>query len=343
MKRLMSPLFGLLLVFVPACQARGSDPSGTGPSTPAPAEAAAPKAPADTVLARVNGKDIPSSHLERALKLFLAMNSPDPGAISAAQIQELRKQLLQDLIGSELLYQASQAAGIQVDDDAVAQQVQALQGKFATDAEFTKYLQDQGLTPDMVGEQARRSLATGQLIQREVGSKVSVSDEDIADYYEKNKERMRRPEAVKVSEIFAAAGARANPGARNKARQKIELVLQEVRGGKDFADLARQFSESPDAKDGGEMGYLSRDGSLPVLTEAAFQLKVGEVSDVVETPFGYHLLKMTDKRAAGDVTLEEARPRISALLHEQKEQEAVNAYLAALKAGARIEILAPTP
>ena len=89
------------------------------------------------------------------------------------------------------------------------------------------------------------------------------------------------------------------------------------------------------------MGYISRNGTLPVLSEAAFKLKVGEVSDVVETPYGYHILKVTDKRPAGEVTLAEVKPQISILLHQQKEREAFNAYLARLKAGAKIEILSP--
>jgi len=343
MKRLMFPLFGLLLVFVPACQARGNDPSGKGSSPPAPPEAAAPSISPTAVLARVNGTDIPSGHLERALKLFLEKNSQDPGSVPAAQIQELRKQLLDSLVSSELLYQASQAAGISVAEDAVVQQLQLLQSRFPSEAEFTKYLQDQGLTLDEMKDRARRNLATEQLIKREVDSKVSVSDQEIADYHQKNKERMRRPEAVKLSEIFTAAVPRAGADVKSKARQKIESILKEVRGGKDFAALARQFSESPDAKDGGEMGYVSRNGTLPVLSEAAFKLKVGEVSDVVETPFGYHILKVTDKRSAGDVTLAEAKPQISSLLYQQKEREAFNAYLTGLKAGAKIEILTPTP
>jgi len=343
MKRLMSPLFGLLLVFVPACQARGSDPSGTNPSTPARSETTAPKVTPAAVLARVNGTDIPSDHLERALKLFLEKNSQDPGSVPAAQLQGLRKELLESLVSSELLYQASRAAGISVADDVVTRQIQLLQGKFPTETEFAKYLQDQGLTLDEMKEQARRNLATEQLIQREIDSKISVSDEEIADYYEKNKERMRRPEAVQLSEIFTAADTRASAETRSKARQKIELILKEVHGGKDFAALARRFSESPDAEDGGEMGYISRNNNLPVLFEAAFKLKVGEVSDVVETPFGYHILKVTDKKAAGDVTLADAKPQISALLFEQKERESFNAYLTTLKAGAKIEILTPTP
>jgi peptidyl-prolyl cis-trans isomerase C len=192
-------------------------------------------------------------------------------------------------------------------------------------------------------KRVQRNLATEQLVKQEVDSKISVSDSEISDYYAKNKDRMRRSESVKLSEIFVRADPKATADVKAKARQRIEALLKELQGGKDFAALARQFSESPDAKDGGNMGYVSRNGTLPVLAEAAFRLKVGEISDVVESPFGYHLLKVTDKKPAGDVTLAEAKTQISNFLYQQKEREAFNAYLGKLKAGAKIEILTPTP
>ncbi len=338
MKRLILPLFGLLLIFVPACQAGSDDTPGTAESAPPPSAA-----PADTVLARVNGTDIPSAHLDRALKLFLEKNLQDPASVPADRMKDVRKQILEGLVDAEVLYQASQAAGIRVDDDTVTQQMRSLRSRFPSDEEFAEYLEGQGLTLDEMKEQVRRNLATEQLVQREVGSKVTVSDEEIADYYEKNNQRMRRSAAVRVSEIFVATAPGAGASARSRARQKIEAILKEIHAGNDFADLARKYSESPDAKDGGDMGYISRDGTVPALAEAALRLKVGEISDVVETPYGYHILKVTDKREAGDVTLEEARPRISTLVMQQKEQEALNAYLAGLKASAKIEILTPNP
>lgn len=343
MKRSCLALFGLLLIFVPACQARGGDPSGAAPPAPGTSEASAPKTSPTAVLARVNGSDIPAGNLEWAVKLFLEKNSQDPRSVPAAQLQDLRRQLLDSLVSSEVLYQASRAAGISVAEEAVTQQLQALQGKFPSEADFSKYLQEQGLTPEQMKDRARRNLATEQLVQREVNSKVTVSDQEISDYYQKNRERMRRPEAVKLSEIFVVADPRAGAEAKSRARQKIESLLKEVRAGKDFASLARQFSESPDAKNGGDMGYISRNGTLPVLSEAAFRLKVGEVSDIVETPYGYHILKATDKRPAGEVALPDVKAQIAVLLRQQKEQEAFNAYLARLKAGAKIEILTQTP
>jgi peptidyl-prolyl cis-trans isomerase C len=343
MKRLVLAIFGFILFSVPACQARGSDPPGkAAPAKASPALPAAKVSPT-TPLARVNGTEIPAKQLEQAVKLFLEKNGQDPKAVPAAQLQDLRKQLLDSLVSSEILFQATQTAKIVVPDASVDRQFQELQGKFPSDPEFTKYLQEQDLTPVEMKERIRRNLATEKLVKNEVDSKISVSDAEISDYYQKNKERMRRPESVKLSEIFVRADARAAAPVKAKARQKIESLLKEVRGGKDFAGLARQFSESPDAKDGGEMGYVSRNGTLPALSQAAFNLKVNEVSDVVESPFGFHILKVTGKKAAGDVSLAEAKKQISAFLAQQKEKEAFNAYLGRLKAGAKIEILTPTP
>jgi peptidyl-prolyl cis-trans isomerase C len=344
MNRLLLALFLITLFFVPACQASGSDPShkDSASSKATAAGSVADAAPA-TIIARVNGKDIPSVQLEQTLKLYVERSGRDPKSIPASQIQDLRKQLLDDLVNSELLYQASEAAKISVTDHDITQKLQALQGKFPSDQEFTRYLQEQGLTLEEMKARIRRNLMTEQLVKRDVDSKISVSDSEISDYYGKNKDRLRRPELVKVSEIFVRAGSKASADSKAKARQKIQALLKEVRSGKDFASLARQFSESPDAKDGGDMGYISRSGTLPALSQAAFKLNVGEVSDVVESPFGYHLLKVTDKKSAGDVTLKEAKPRISEILFQQKEREALNAYLDKLKAAAKIEILSPTP
>lgn len=344
MNRFLLALFGISLVFVPACQARGGDPANQGSGSPPAAEApAVAKIPATTVLARVNGTDIPAGQLEQTMKLFLEKNGQEPGSVPAARLQELRKQLLDSLVNTELLYQASQAAKIGVTEESIARALQTLQGKFPSEQEFTRYLQGQGLSVEEMKNRIRRNLATEQLVKQEVEPKISVTEPEISEYYQKNKERMRRPEAVKLSEIFVRSDSRASADAKAKARQKIESLLKEVRSGKDFAALARQFSESPDAKDGGEMGYVTRDGTLPVLAESAFKLKVGEVSDVVETPFGYHILKVTARRPAGDVTLAEAKPQISSFLHQQKEREAFNVYLGKLKAGAKIEILVPAP
>jgi len=192
-------------------------------------------------------------------------------------------------------------------------------------------------------ERIRRNLASVQLIKKQVDDKLKVSDAEIADYYQKNKEKMRRPELVRLSEIFVRVDPRGGPEAKTKARQKIESLLKEVRAGKDFATLARKFSESPDAPQGGDMGYVSPTAPLPTLVTAAFKLKPREVSDVVETAYGYHLLKATERKPAGDLPLSEAKAQISEVLLQEKERDALNAYVDRLKAAAKIETVTPLP
>jgi peptidyl-prolyl cis-trans isomerase C len=335
--------FGLVLLFISgACQAGGGAPGRPGTS----AAAASPPAqavPPGTVLARVNGKEIPAGQLDQTVRIYLETNAQDAGSMPADQLKSLRKQLLDSLVGSEVLFQASQAARISVPEEKVEEQIQQLRSRFSSEEEFSGYIQSQGISLTDMKERIRRNLATTELVEREVDSKIAVSDSEVADYYKKNKDRMKRDETVKLSEIFIRSASEAGPASKAKAREKIEALLKEVQSGKDFATVARTHSESPDAKRGGEMGYISRKSTLPVLADAAFRLKAGEISDVVETPFGYHILKVAERRAPGEIKMEEAKPQISKAVFQEKERAAFNTYLDRLKEGAKIEILKPDP
>ena len=123
----------------------------------------------------------------------------------------------------------------------------------------------------------------------------------------------------------------------------MEGVLKEARGGKDFASLVREFSQGASAAKGGDLGWLTRSSPRPVLAQAALRLQAGEISDILETSTGLHILKVLEKRPAGDVSLQEARGEIDSLLRREKEQGALKDYLQSLKTGATIEILNPTP
>ena len=329
---------GLLLLFIPACQAQQAEVPQT-----APPAASATSAPTGAVVARVNGAEIRAQQVEQVLRLTMARAGQDPAAVPADQMTHLRTQYLDSLINAELLYQASQKAGIQVDEKEVDGKIQVLRSQYPSEEEFQRSTKQDGMSVDDMRERIRRNLATEELVKKKVDPQVKVTDADIADYFTKNKDRFRRPELVRLSQIFVKLDPRSGPEARTAARQKIESLQKELRKGADFAALARQQSEAPDAAQGGDMGYLSRSAPMPVIVDAAFKLKVGETSDVVETPHGYHLFRATEKKAAGDVKLAEAKSQISELLFQQKEREALNAFVAQLKAGAKIEVLAPTP
>jgi peptidyl-prolyl cis-trans isomerase C len=345
MRRPTEAMLVLFLVCIPACQARESDPAGGSSvaTATAPAPAAPPRLSPETVVVRVNGSEIRAGQVEQVMRVALARRPRNQDTASPDRLTEMRKQYLESLIRAELLYQASQSAHIQVSETEIDQQLQTLRRQYPSEEDFDQSLRQDGLTLTDMRERIRRNLASVQLVKQQVDDKVKVSDAEIADYYQKNKDKMRRPELVRLSEIFVRVDPRGGPDAKVKGRQKIEMLLKEVRAGKDFATLARTFSESPDASQGGDMGYVSPTAPLPIIVAAAFKLKTGEVSDVVETAYGYHLLKATEKKPAGELPLADAKKQISEVLLEEKKRDALNAYVEKLRTNAKIETVTPIP
>jgi parvulin-like peptidyl-prolyl isomerase len=296
---------------------------------------------ASSVLARVNGVDIPSSRLDQRVRMTLNRLSRNPSGLTAEELQSLRSKTLDTLVQEEMLRQASVQAGIKIADPAVEQRLIAMQASFSTQEGYRRSLEEQGLTATDVRDQIRQNLAIETLIKSKVTDQVSVSKEEVAQYFEANRDKLRRAEAAHVQEIYVPLRGSAQEKAQT--RQALETVLREARGGRDFSQLAREFSRGPNASTGGDIGWLTRNGGKPLLADAALKLRAGEVSDIIETPGGLHLLKVLEIKPASNVSLEEAQTQIEAKLREDKDQAALERYLSDLKAGARIEILAATP
>lgn len=297
----------------------------------------------DPVVARVNGTAILNSLLEANVRSVLNRASRSPGEIPQDRVASLRKQTLDNLVEEELLYQASLKEKIQVPEKAVEEEVLALEGRFASSQEFEDSLRQEGMTLASMREKIRRNLQVEAVVKQKVSSQVSPSEAEITAYYQKNRERLRRPEAAHALEILTRLDPSMDSQAVAQARQAMEAVLKEAKGGRDFAALVREFSQGTSVAQGGDLGWLTRNGSRPLLAQAALQLKSGELSDIIQTPSGFHILKVLEMRPAEDVPLEEARSQIESLLREEQEQNGLKKYIAALKSGAKIEILAPIP
>jgi peptidyl-prolyl cis-trans isomerase D len=150
---------------------------------------------------------------------------------------------------------------------------------------------------------------------------VSLTPKEIEDYYQNNQEKFGQPKRVKVRHILIRADAK-DAEASAVARKKAESLREELVKGKDFARLAKQSSEDPGTKDrGGELGYVSRGQLVPEFEQAAFSLKVGEISSVIQTPYGFHILRVDDIQEAKTDSLEQAKGRIEALLRNRKAKE----------------------
>jgi len=166
-----------------------------------------------------------------------------------------------------------------------------------------------------------------------------VPPEQVASFYAENPDQFQQPERVRASHILIAVPPNADAAARTQARFRAESVLKEARAGKDFAALAREHSEDPgSAANGGDLGFFQRGQMVGPFNDVAFSLPAGAVSDLVETQFGYHIIKVAEKQPARTVPLEEVRPQVEQYLQNVNREKQTEAFIAALKAKGKVEI-----
>ena len=298
--------------------------------------AAEKKAPGDKV-AVVNGVTISQNMYDRELNFFTRRAAPGGKQIPQAQMAQMKNEVLESLIDRELLFQESKKKGIQIKSEAVSDQLQKIKQRYPNQEEFKKLLNDMGLTESDVQKQIERGMAIQELIDTEVTDKIKVSDEETKSFYDKNPQLFQQPEQVKASHILIKVKPDAPDDQKAEARKKIEAVQQKVQKGEDFATLAKTYSEGPSGPRGGDLGYFRRGQMVKSFEDAAFNLKPNETSEIVETQFGYHLIKVNDKKPAKKMAYAEVKDRLNEHLKKQKTDSQANAYIETLRKDAKIE------
>ncbi len=298
--------------------------------------AAEKKAPADKA-ASVNGVAISKNDFDRELGFFIKRANRSGQQVPEAQMGAMKNEVLNSLIDRELLYQESQKKGIKVDPKEVSDQLQKIKQRYPSEDEFKKLLADMELTESDVQKQIERGMAIQELIDKEVAAKIKIGDEGVKSYYDANPQLFQQPEQVKASHILIKVDADAPQTKKDEARKKIESVREKAKKGEDFATLAKTYSEGPSGPSGGDLGYFRRGQMVKPFEEAAFSLKTNETSDIVETRFGYHLIKVVDKKPAQKVAYAEVKERLSEHLKQQKMDSETVTYIQGLRSGAKIE------
>ena len=298
--------------------------------------AADKKAPENKV-AVVNGVAISKGEFDRELDFFIKRAAQGGQQIPDAQMDQMKNEVLENLIDRELLFQECKKKRVQVESEAVADQLKNIQQRYPDKDEFKKLLNEMGLTESQVKAQIERGMAIQELIDKEVAGKIKISDEESKSFYDNNPQFFEQPEQVKASHILIKVENDAPDAQKAEARKKIEAVQQKVKKGEDFADLAKTYSEGPSGPRGGDLGYFRRGQMVKPFEDAAFSLKPNEVSDIVETQFGYHLVKVVDNKPAKKMTYAEVKDRINDHLKKQKTDSEANAYIENLRKNAKIE------
>jgi peptidyl-prolyl cis-trans isomerase C len=325
---------GLLFTVLISCAAVSS---AAEPET----KAAAPKSDAiiapQEAVARVNGTAISALELKRAVKVLQA--SSRGAQVTPDQQKEMDKQALQQLISAELLYQAGQKLEIKDIDKQIEAKLAQGKARFANEQDFAKAIKDLDMDERDLRDYTRRDLVISNFVEKTILPKVTVTEADAKKFYDQNPDKFTKPDAVKASHILLGVDQKATADEKKTAREKAEKLRKELAGGADFAALAKANSTCPSSQQGGDLGYFGKGQMVPAFEKAAYALKPGEISDVVETQFGYHIIKLTEKKAAEKVEFKEAQPRIEEFLKNQKIGVAVNDYLVETRKNVKIETL----
>jgi peptidyl-prolyl cis-trans isomerase C len=287
--------------------------------------------------ALVNGVAISMEQYTKELNIQIDRVSRQGGQVTDDQLAALKNDILDSLIEREVLYQQSQKDGIQITDQTIDDQLAAIKKRFPNETEYKNALSKMNLSENEVKAQIKRGLSIKELIDQQVTSKVVITDEESKAYYDKNPQRFKQPEQIKASHILIKVDAKADEAKKAEARQKIEEVQQKLKDGGDFAALAKEYSEGPSSAKGGDLGYFRHGQMVKPFEEAALALKPNEVSDVVETRFGYHLIKVYDNKPEQTLAYADVKDKIIQRLKQEKiEKEAVQ-YVDKLKKDAKLE------
>jgi peptidyl-prolyl cis-trans isomerase C len=328
----------LLFCSAAACRKNPAEQSAAAQTPAAQAEAPAPPKPMPDqlpdVLARVNGQAVTKDEFDRLVKNMEAGR----GAIPATRRDEVLRGALNQLIVYTVLKQEAATRKFAVSDADVDAHVASMQKQFPTQAEFDKALVARNTSVAQLKTDARIDMAINKMMEVEVASAVAATDADAQDFYAKNPDKFQQPESVRASHILLMTKDK-DEAAKKAAKSKIDELLKRARAGEDFAALAKANSEDGSASQGGDLGAFPRGRMVPEFDKVAFSLKPGEISDVVTTEFGYHIIKLTEKKEASTIPLDQVKPQVLEYLTKQKKQQRVDGFIEDAKKRAKIEVL----
>jgi peptidyl-prolyl cis-trans isomerase C len=258
------------------------------------------------------------------------------GITQPAVYQQLQQEVVERLITQELLWQEAQRRGVIASDADVDEQLDTMKSGFESEQAFLFQIDAGGFTERAYREDIRQQRSVQQMIAGDLAQGVAVSDKEVQEFYDENIEQMTMPEAIRARHILVKLTAD-DEAAREAAQERIAAMQKELQDGADFITLATEQSDAPSAPKGGDLGYFGRGQMVAPFENTAFALQPGEISDVVETQFGFHIIRLEERREAQAVPVEAAAERITAYLTQGKLQSAVEDLVDELHASAVIE------
>ena len=294
----------------------------------------------DRIVAVVNDDVITLSELNRDLDSYMERAGKSfKGADREKFVEQVRMAILNDLINRKLILQEAGNLGIVVTDDDVNDAIKDILDRRKMSMEEMKdAIAGEGDTFEEYREDARQHLTKMRLIDKEIRSKIIVSQKEIGDYYRQHRDDYEGKEAVRIKQILIIIPRDCDMETKRKLRKNTEEILKKLKSGESFVLLATKFSQGPAAKTGGDLGYVEKGLMLPEVDETAFKLKTGETSDVIESPIGFHIIKIVDKRGEGIKPLDSVREEIMGEIGNKKIEKKFQEWLKEAREKSLIDI-----
>lgn len=294
----------------------------------------------DRIIAVINDEIITLSELNQAFETYRKRIEENlKGQERARMLEEARMVMLNRMIDQTLVEQEARKAGFVIKDEEVMEMIRDFISKRNISMEdFLQNLARDGTDIEAYKKEMRDHLARMRLVGRAIKSKITISEEEIGDYYRKNKNLYEGKETVRIKQIVLLFPRNVNTETKEKLKADMDTLRSRIMNGEPFELLAANFSQGPEAASGGDIGFIERGGIFPAIENAAFSLNKDEISTIIESPIGFHIIKVVDRRGAGTKSIESVRAEIREKIEEEKMQQRYAEWIKELRNKAHIEI-----
>jgi peptidyl-prolyl cis-trans isomerase SurA len=302
----------------------------------------------EEIIARVNNQIITRSEYSREREQLKQEAQQQDAANADKVFSQREKDILRGLIDQQLMLEKGKDLGITADTDLVKRldEIRKQMNLESMD-DLEKAAQAQGVSFEDFKQNMRNQIITQKVIGQEVGSHIQVTKDEEQAFYESHKNDLKQPDSIRLSEILVApqknaadtkASAEEDPQQLAAAEAKAKELLEQIRKGASFEELAKKSSNGPSAAQGGDLGEFKRGTLSKELEDTTFAMKPGEVSDVIRTKQGFVILKVTDHKPAGTPPLKDIEPKVQEAIYMQKLEPALRSYLTKLREDAFIQV-----
>ena len=295
----------------------------------------------DGIIASAGNDAITLSDVEReGAVLFRDIKMNAPESQRENMLYEARKKIVETLVEKLLLLREAERMGLEVSEGELSSAVEGVlrENKIGR-KELDQALAQEGITFEKYEADLKEQILRSKMLDRKIRGAIKISEEEIKIYFESNKETFGSDEEIRVRHVLFLVPKGASQEEILKIKEKADIVLKKARAGEDFEALAREYSEGPSATSGGDLGFFRKSDMVKEFSSPAFALKKEEVSPLVLSPFGFHIIKLLDKRGGTSISFDDAKERIRAKLYNDEMERGISNLIEDLKERDDLQIL----